>query len=104
MSIEPIRRRMSLKASVKTSVSMMAVLIASAASASAQTAAPPQAAQAPATEEIVVTGSRIVRNGYEAPTPVTVVGVEELNDQAKQNVFDAVANLPTFSGNTTPAT
>ena len=29
-------------------------------------------------EEIVVTGSRIVRDGYEAPTPVSVLSAEEL--------------------------
>src|SRR6185503_10723749 len=30
----------------------------------------PQAAQAPQVEEIVVTGTRIIRDGYEAPTPL----------------------------------
>src|SRR5690348_5303014 len=51
-------------------------------SAYAQTAPAPQTGQAPNVEEIVVTGTRIVRNGYEAPTPVTVVGVEALESQA----------------------
>ena len=77
-------------------------LAASLVQAQAQTPAP-QAAQAPV-EEVVITGSRIVRDGYEAPTPVTVVGAEQLQEQAKANVFDAVANLPAFSGNTNLAT
>ena len=34
---------------------------------------------APATvDEIVVTGTRIVRDGYQAPTPLTVLGEEQL--------------------------
>jgi outer membrane receptor protein involved in Fe transport len=27
--------------------------------------------------EVIVTGSRIVRDGYEAPTPVSVLGADE---------------------------
>jgi hypothetical protein len=41
-----------------------------------------QAAQTASVEEIVVTGSRIVRDGYEAPTPVTVMPVEDLKAAA----------------------
>ena len=69
-------------------------------SAYAQTAAP-QAAQAPA-EEIVVTGTRIVRDGYEAPTPLTVVGVEQVQQAATNNTIDMLTNLPSFAGNYTP--
>ncbi len=36
----------------------------------------PAQAQAPDTESVTVTGSRIQIQGYEAPTPVTVIGVE----------------------------
>src|SRR5580704_15275592 len=39
-------------------------------------AAPAQTAQAPAVEEVVVTGTRIQRSGYEAPTPVSVVNLD----------------------------
>jgi len=51
-------------------------------------------------EEIIVTGSRIVRDGYEAPTPVTVVGVETLQDAAKTNIADVLNTLPAFQGST----
>src|SRR3569623_1022539 len=51
-------------------------------------AAPP-AADASATEpapepaqEVVVTGSRISRNGYQAPTPTTVVGAQDIQAHA----------------------
>ena len=69
--------------------------------AAAQTPAPAQTAQAPV-EEIVVTGSRVIRDGYEAPTPVSVLGVEELNQMADTNIADSVNKLPAFSGSTTP--
>src|SRR3954464_12537828 len=69
-------------------------LLAGLVPAQAQTAAP-QAAQAPV-EEVVVTGSRIVRDGYEAPTPVTVVGVEQMQQSGFANVFDAVRQMPAF--------
>ncbi len=55
-------------------------------------------------EEIVVTGSRVVRNGYEAPTPVTVIGAEQLQDVAKPNIADALNMMPVFQASTTPST
>jgi iron complex outermembrane receptor protein len=55
-----------------------------------------QVAQAPV-EEIVVTGSRVVRDGYEAPTPVSVMGADQLNNVAAPNIADAVRQLPVFS-------
>lgn len=66
--------------------------------------ATPQAAQAPvAMDEIVVTGSRIVREGYEAPTPVSVLGSDELTAMGLPNVADAVARLPALQANTVGA-
>lgn len=44
--------------------------------------------------EIVVTGSRIVRDGYSAPTPVTVLGAAEINAQKPANISDFVNTLP----------
>lgn len=61
----------------------------------------PQAAQAPAAlDEIVVTGSRIIREGYEAPTPVSVLGADEISNMGLPNVADAVGRLPALQGNT----
>ena len=54
-------------------------------------------------EEMVVTGTRIVRDGYEAPTPVSVVTSEELQSFASPNVADALNTLPALAGSTTPA-
>src|SRR5262249_14608659 len=52
--------------------------------------------------EVVVTGSRIQRDGYEAPTPVSVLGADELNALNTVNVADAVNVLPAFSGSASP--
>src|SRR3954469_12269424 len=82
-----------------TACSVAAIIAATAlASSPVRAADAAQTAQAPAVEEIVVTGSRIVRNGYEAPTPVTVVGIEQLQDTAKTNIADALNEMPIFQG------
>src|SRR5207253_3794437 len=71
--------------------------------ANAQTAAP-QTGQAQNVEEIVVTGTRVVRDGYEAPTPLTVVGAEQIQNSATPNVADFVNTLPSMAGMATPQT
>ena len=69
--------------------------------AQAQTAAAP--APAAAVDEIVVTGSRVIRDGYEAPTPLTVVGTEALERSGVSNVADMMNQMPTFSGSASSA-
>ena len=69
----------------------------------AQTA-PAQTAQAPAVEEIVVTGTRVQRDGYEAPTPLTVIGVEQIEANAPTNLADFVNQMPEITGSATPQT
>ena len=67
----------------------------------------PQTAQAQSqsaqidVEQIIVTGSRIVRDGYEAPTPVSVLGADELNVMAVTNISEAVNRLPAFTNSLT---
>ena len=58
--------------------------------------------QPSAVEEVVVTGSRIVREGYDAPTPLTVVGAEQIATAAGSNLGEFVNTMPVFSGSTTP--
>jgi iron complex outermembrane receptor protein len=56
-------------------------------------------------EEVVVTGSRIVANGFQAPTPVTVVSTEQLQRTAPGAIPEGLNQLPQFAGsrsNTTP--
>ncbi|MBY8825232.1 TonB-dependent receptor plug domain-containing protein [Sphingomonas colocasiae] len=57
-----------------------------------------------ARDDIIVTGSRIRRDGFEAPTPVTVVSQEELQNQSpSNNIADIVNQLPALAGSTRPA-
>jgi len=48
----------------------------------------------PRVEEITVTGSRIARDTFSTPNPVTVVGSEEMQKLGLSNVGDVVAQLP----------
>ncbi len=78
-----------------TAVSVVALMVAMPSVVSAA-----QDQEAAGVEEVVVTGTRIVRDGYEAPTPVTVVGAETLQDASKTNIADVLNNLPAFQGST----
>ncbi|WP_420141811.1 TonB-dependent receptor plug domain-containing protein [Sphingomonas sp.] len=53
--------------------------------------------------EVTVTGSRIVRDGYSAPTPVSVISTEEINREAPANISDFVNTLPAVRGSATAA-
>jgi iron complex outermembrane receptor protein len=55
-------------------------------------------------EEITVTGSRIVRDGIAAPTPVTVVGAERLQNLGAPNVGALLNTLPSFRASSNPQT
>jgi len=55
-------------------------------------------------QEVVVTGTRIVRDGYQAPTPLTVVTAEALADgTATANVADTLALMPVFANSQSPS-
>ncbi|RYD23528.1 MAG: TonB-dependent receptor, partial [Lysobacteraceae bacterium] len=53
---------------------------------------------------MTVTGSRIVRDGYSAPTPVTVLGAADIAAQAPANISDFVNQLPSIAGSGTSGT
>ena len=61
------------------------------------------AAARTAAGDIVVTGSRIVRDGYTAPTPVTVATTAELVKTTPSSIPDALNKLPQFSNSLSPA-
>jgi outer membrane receptor protein involved in Fe transport len=69
----------------------------------AQAAAAQDIAQAESgVEAVSVTGTRIVRDGYSAPTPVTVVGAEQIQAAAPANLADFVnSTLPSVIGSET---
>ena len=53
---------------------------------------------APAVEQVVVSGSRVVRDGYQAPTPTTVLGLDQLQAESQPNIADSITQLPEFGG------
>jgi outer membrane receptor protein involved in Fe transport len=62
----------------------------------------PAAAPAEGEGTIVVTASRIARLGFTAPTPMTVVGVGDLENRAATNIADVLTVLPSFASGTSP--
>jgi outer membrane receptor protein involved in Fe transport len=84
-------------------VSFTALSMALTAPAAAQDGPAPAPAPVPEEQEtIVVTGSRIA-TGFNAPTPVTVIGAERLEERASANIGEALNELPAFRGTQTPA-
>ncbi len=53
---------------------------------------------------IVVTGTRLSPTGFTAPTPVTVLDEDLLQQQGATNIADALNALPAFRPQSTPAT
>ncbi|MBC2665394.1 TonB-dependent receptor [Novosphingobium flavum] len=53
--------------------------------------------------EIIVTGSRVIQNGNDSPTPLTVVTTENLLAARPGNLAEAINDLPVFSGPRTQA-
>jgi outer membrane receptor protein involved in Fe transport len=66
----------------------------------------PQAdeAAAPRNVDIIVTGSRITTSGFNAPTPTTVIGEEQIANNAQPNIFTTIAQLPSLQGSTGAST
>lgn len=52
-------------------------------------------------ESIVITGSRIARDGYNAPTPVSVLSTEDIQADAPASIADFVNTLPSVKGSST---
>ncbi|WP_197493237.1 TonB-dependent receptor plug domain-containing protein [Woeseia oceani] len=70
---------------------------------SADTSDDQSAAEDRAIEQITVTGTRISRvDGYEDPTPVSIMSDETLNSFGSENIAEAVNTLPVFAGSYTP--
>lgn len=73
------------------------------AQSNADAATPEPTESASGDSAIIVTGSRVVTDGYKAPTPVTVVGSQELKD-ISPNLNEALRQLPQLTGSTGPST
>lgn len=93
-------RKLGIARGSSAAAMMMALLVA--APALAQTA--PTGSGEPAAEDdiVVVTGSRIVRDGFDQPTPTTVIGETELRQGERPNLAQVLNDSPAFRPTVTP--
>jgi len=70
----------------------------------AQDSATPQVEDGPEEQAIVITGSRLSTSGFNAPTPVTVMGAEDIARQGAPNISEVLNQVPAFRAQSTPAT
>jgi outer membrane receptor protein involved in Fe transport len=118
MSKRELRRRLSGFSTLSsvTALTMAAVLAAPAAAqtvppATGAESAPGEAesAQTESTagapgEDIIVTGTRVVRDGFRAPTPTQVLTEEDIeNSSPTNNIADFVNQLPALAGSIRPS-
>jgi iron complex outermembrane receptor protein len=94
-------KRLSFKSAAFSSVSTLALALSFGHASFAQTAQNTQTAQG-SVEEIIVTGSHIVRDGYEAPAPVTVVGAEQIAAAGREDLANYINTMPSVLGSFTP--
>ena len=94
---------------------LVAMTLASPAYAQTAPAPAPQEEAAPQSEapadadaeqqgDIIITGSRIIASGFNAPTPTTIIGEEQITANAQPNIFNTIAQLPSLQGSTGTAT
>lgn len=68
-------------------------------------APPPELPPPPAPpRDIVVTGTRVVRAGYDAPTPTAVLQRDLIDAKSPTTVIDALVSLPIFRASSSPTT
>jgi outer membrane receptor protein involved in Fe transport len=108
----PLHHRVRVQSHVlRGTVARLSIAIAMAiapAVARAQDQAPQQtrsdeADETTGNQEIVVTGSRIARSGFSAPTPVTAIGRDRLETTASTNIGDVLSQLPSFRATSSPS-
>src|ERR1700748_1767138 len=55
-------------------------------------------------ETVTVTSTRVQREGYSAPTPVTSVSAKDIQQEAPTTVADVLNNIPSFRPSASPTT
>ncbi len=73
-------------------------------SALGSAAAQAQDADTSTIETVTVTSTRVQREGYSAPTPVTSVSAKDIEDETPTTVADVLTNIPSFRPDSTPTT
>jgi iron complex outermembrane receptor protein len=83
---------------------LLASLIAAPALAQTVVPAPTATPETATVSEIVVTGTRIQTTGFTAPTPTSVIGESQIQNNAQPNVFATIVQLPSLQGSSGSAT
>jgi len=83
---------------------LSALMCVAAGAANAQTAsgAAEPSRTVPQVDDIVVTGTRVVRTGFDAPTPTTVLSSEELEQRGSAQIGEFLTEAPAFRATQTP--
>ncbi|ATY33979.1 TonB-dependent receptor plug domain-containing protein [Sphingomonas psychrotolerans] len=108
-------KTMDLRRLMMLTTAAVAVSASAAANAQVATDATAQAETVPAAAsdedapgesdaEILVTGSRIDRAGFDAPTPTTIIGGDDLLKGNRPSIAQVLNDLPQFRASTTPVT
>jgi outer membrane receptor protein involved in Fe transport len=102
-NFERIRRP--LGRSGRIGAAMTAIALVHSAPALAQEAiAAPDSVEAAPGDPIIVTGSRVTRDGFEAPTPVMVLTQEDIqNSSPTNNIADFVNQMPALAASIRPS-
>ena len=85
-----------VRATRTTLLASVSMLTLHGAYAAEQSSAAGQTAGAEPIEEIFVSASRVEREGFEAPTPVTIMAREQITEAAMPYLADYLSNLPAF--------
>jgi iron complex outermembrane receptor protein len=88
---------MSIKRLTVSALTGVGALVISA-QGTAQNASTSGTADEATLSEVVVTGSRVIANGNNSPTPVTIVSTDELLQNQPQTIAQALQSLPVFVG------
>ena len=91
-----------VRAAIRTTLAAVCTGPLMMAGAYAQDVGSTSGAAAQTLQEVTVTGSRIRREGFEAPTPVAVISTEALQTNATSNLADTLNTMPNFQGSATP--
>ncbi|MBV9548116.1 MAG: TonB-dependent receptor, partial [Alphaproteobacteria bacterium] len=86
---------------MKNSRNLRSLSLASASLLALSAAALAQPAPADSTETVTVTGSRVIQDVANSPTPVTIVSTAQLLETTPSNLSDALNKLPVFQNSST---
>jgi len=84
---------------------LSALVCAAAGAANAQVNPRPQASpqsEAAEIDDVIVTGTRVNRTGFDAPTPTTVLSSEELEQRGSAQIGEFLTEAPAFRATQTP--